>query len=61
MRSRIFTAIVFFGLTVLGAGLFYTQVLGGERYRTISEKNRIRLIPLEAPRGRVFDRKKIFW
>ncbi len=39
----------------MGLGLFRTQVIEGERYRTLSEKNRIRLIPLEAPRGRVFD------
>lgn len=56
MRTSIFRACVYLGLMVLGAGLFRTQILQNRRYHEISEKNRIRLISLEAPRGRVFDR-----
>ncbi|MSR76878.1 MAG: penicillin-binding protein 2 [Candidatus Omnitrophica bacterium] len=58
MRTRLFIGACYLGLMGLASGLFYTQVFQGERYRNISEKNRIRLIPLEAPRGRVFDSKK---
>ncbi len=57
MRHNIFRLLLFSGLALLGAGLFRTQVLTGRYYRELSEKNRIRLIPLEAPRGQVFDRK----
>ncbi len=55
-RIRVLSSAIYIGLSVLGAGLFKTQVLQVEEFRTISEKNRIRVIPLEAPRGRVFDR-----
>src|SRR3989338_4736145 len=48
--------MVLAGLVVVAAGLFNTQVLNARYYRGLSEQNRIRLVPLEAPRGRVFDR-----
>lgn len=57
MRYIIFKAGIYFGLILLGLGLFKTQILEGGWYRKLSEQNRIRLIPLEAPRGRVLDRK----
>ena len=57
MRFYIFRVVVYAGLVLLGLGLFRTQVLEGRRYRKLGEQNRIRLIPLEAPRGRVFDRR----
>ncbi|MFA6601029.1 MAG: penicillin-binding protein 2 [Candidatus Omnitrophota bacterium] len=57
MRPLIFRVSIYAGLVGLGLGLFQTQVIDGSQYRRLSEKNRIRLIPLEAPRGRVFDSK----
>ncbi len=56
-RAIIFRACLYSGLVILGLGLFRVQVMEGRRYRQLGEQNRIRLIPLEAPRGRVFDRK----
>ena len=56
IRLNILKGIVVTGLVLLVAGLFNTQVLNARYYRSLSEQNRIRLIPLEAPRGRVFDR-----
>lgn len=56
MRFIIFRIGLYLGLLVLLGGLFYTQVIQGSYYHTLGDKNRIRLIPLEAPRGRVFDR-----
>ncbi len=56
LRFVIFRSLLYGGLVVLGLGLFRTQVIEGRRFRNLSEQNRIRLIPLEAPRGRVFDR-----
>ncbi|MBU9889199.1 MAG: penicillin-binding protein 2 [Candidatus Omnitrophica bacterium] len=42
-------------LGILGAGLFHTQVVRGRYFHELSKRNHVRLIPLEAPRGRVFD------
>lgn len=42
-------------LLILGQ-LWYLQVLEGDRLRTLSEKNRIRIRPAVAPRGILFDR-----
>ena len=50
--SILFT--VFFVL--LGVYLFRLQILDGKIYRNLSEKNRVRVIYLEAPRGRILDR-----
>jgi penicillin-binding protein 2 len=44
-------------LLVLGAGLWRVQVLGGSNYRVLAEQNRIRKVPVLAPRGRIFDRE----
>lgn len=57
MRLVIVRWFIYFGLLVLLGGLFNTQVNKGERFKELSDRNRVRLIPMEAPRGRVFDRK----
>ena len=57
VRFDLFRGIIYGGLVVLALGLFRVQVLEGDYYRNLGEKNRIRLIPLEAARGRVFDRQ----
>lgn len=57
MRFIIFRIGIYLGLGILMSGLFYTQVIQGSYYHTLGDKNRIRLVPLEAPRGRVFDRQ----
>lgn len=44
-------------LLVLGAGLWRVQVLGASNYRVLAEQNRIRKVPVLAPRGRIFDRE----
>ncbi len=44
-------------LVVLVLGLWNLQVLGAENYRSLAEANRIRKIPVLAPRGRIFDRE----
>ena len=56
-RFHFFQLTVFSLLTVLGLGLFNTQVVRGRYFYEQSMRNHIRLIPLEAPRGRVFDQK----
>jgi len=44
-------------LLVLFAGLWRLQVLGAENYRLLAEANRVRKVPILAPRGRLFDRE----
>lgn len=56
MRLNVLKGGIFLGLMVLTGGLFQVQVLKGGYYRNLSEENRIRLLPLEAPRGNVYDR-----
>jgi penicillin-binding protein 2 len=57
-RFHFFQAFVFILMILLGLGLFQAQVLRGSYYYELSKRNRVRLIPLEAPRGRVFDQKE---
>ncbi len=49
--------IAFVLLALLGARLYYLQVVKGEYYSDRAENQRIRLIPIPAPRGAIFDRK----
>jgi penicillin-binding protein 2 len=44
-------------MLVLGAGMWRLQVLGASNYRVLAEQNRIRKVPVLAPRGRIFDRE----
>jgi penicillin-binding protein 2 len=43
-------------LAVLITGLWRLQVLGANNFRALAEANRIRKVPILAPRGRIFDR-----
>src|SRR5271168_3004006 len=43
-------------LAVLLAGLWRLQILGASTYRVLAEANRIRKVPVLAPRGKIFDR-----
>jgi penicillin-binding protein 2 len=43
-------------LAVLVIGLWHLQVLGASNYRVLAEANRIRKVPVLAPRGKIFDR-----
>jgi penicillin-binding protein 2 len=44
-------------MLVLGAWLWRLQILGVTNYRVLAEQNRIRKVPVLAPRGRIFDRE----
>ncbi len=48
-------AILVFLMLVLR--LWYLQIISTDRYRVLSEKNRIRYIPITAPRGPIYDRE----
>ena len=43
-------------LLVLLSGLWRLQVIGAQNYRALAEQNRIRKVPILAPRGKLFDR-----
>lgn len=49
--------IVALVLAVLITGLWRLQVLGADNFRALAEANRIRKVPILAPRGRIFDRE----
>ncbi len=44
-------------LVVLITGLWRLEVLGADNFRALAEANRIRKVPVLAPRGRLFDRE----
>jgi penicillin-binding protein 2 len=44
-------------LAILTLGLWNLQVLGADNYRVQAEQNRIRKVPVLAPRGRILDRE----
>ena len=44
-------------LVVLVAGLWRLQVLGASDWKVLAEANRVRKVPVLAPRGRIFDRE----
>ncbi|HLX26184.1 MAG TPA: penicillin-binding protein 2 [Candidatus Cybelea sp.] len=55
-RIVVFCAAVFLALVALLARLIQVQLVDGERYRAQAQANQIRLIPVAAPRGMIFDR-----
>ena len=44
-------------MVVLLSGLWRLQILGANNYRALAEQNRIRKVPILAPRGKLFDRE----
>jgi penicillin-binding protein 2 len=55
-RARVASALLFFAFLFLAGSFFRTQVLQGARYVLKSEENRLRELPLPAPRGVIVDR-----
>lgn len=56
IRIGTIQVIAFILLTVLGARLYYLQIVKGDYYNEKAENQRIRFIPIPAPRGAIFDR-----
>src|SRR3954469_626661 len=42
---------------VLSYGLWRLQVAGNDKYGTLAERNRVRTVPILAPRGKILDRE----
>jgi penicillin-binding protein 2 len=55
-RVAAIQALAFVLLAVLGARLYYLQIVKGDYYSERAESQRVRLIPIAAPRGAIFDR-----
>ncbi len=56
IRIGVIQAFAFILLTVLGVRLYYLQVVKGDYYAERAENQRVRLIPIPAPRGAILDR-----
>ena len=58
LRARLFAVqmIAVLLLGVLGVRLYLLQVVRGSYYGEIAQNQRIRLLPIPAPRGIIFDR-----
>ena len=56
-RRFIISSVIVAGVfCVLALRLWFLQILGTDHYRDLSERNRIRYVAIQAPRGAVFDR-----
>ena len=59
--SAIKLAVVQYGvlglMLALTAGLWRLQILGAQNFKMLAEQNRIRKVPILAPRGKLFDRE----
>src|SRR3989339_1779241 len=53
----IYIVMIFLFLIILFLRLFQLTIVKGNYYRTLSEQNRLREIVIEAPRGKIIDRK----
>ena len=56
-RARVTSAVLFFTFIFLVGSFFRTQVLQHAAYVLESESNRLREVPIPAPRGQVYDRR----
>jgi penicillin-binding protein 2 len=56
MRIKIIRVIITGFFVLIVANLFYVQVIRGGYFFRLSTNNRVRMIPLEAARGRILDR-----
>jgi cell division protein FtsI/penicillin-binding protein 2 len=56
VRLRVIQTLALLLLAVLGVRLYMLQVVNGRRYAERAENQRLRLLPIPAPRGVIFDR-----
>ena len=59
MRHTSLAIVISLLFVLLLSGLFYNQVLRYDYYSRLSKNNSIRIIPIEGPRGNIFDRSGI--
>ncbi len=56
IRVGVVQILAFVLLALLGVRLYFLQIVKGEYYSDRAESQRVRLIPIPAPRGAIFDR-----
>ena len=56
LRLGILAVVVVALFAALFARLWYLQVLSGDEFVEAAESNRLRVVQVEAPRGRILDR-----
>jgi penicillin-binding protein 2 len=56
LRLSILGIVVFAMFAALFTRLWYLQVMTSDQYEVVAEANRVRTVPVEAPRGRILDR-----
>ena len=54
-RFRVLSRLVGISFVLLVVAFWFVQVVRGEHYRTLAENNRLRRLPVEAPRGSIVD------
>ncbi|HPN88454.1 MAG TPA: penicillin-binding protein 2 [Candidatus Omnitrophota bacterium] len=59
MRIKILRVLIIIVFIITLVNLVYLQAIRGSYYYKLSKNNRIRLIPMEGWRGRIFDRQKV--
>ena len=55
-RVRLLAGAVSGLLVAIGAGFWFVQIVQGDYYRELAENNRLRKLPIMAPRGLIYDR-----
>jgi penicillin-binding protein 2 len=56
-RVRVLTAVVTGLIVAIATCFWFTQLVQGDYYRELAENNRLRKLPIKAPRGLIYDRK----
>jgi penicillin-binding protein 2 len=56
MRFKVLHFFILICFFLMAGSLFYLQIIRGDYFFNLSRNNRIRVVPLEGRRGRVFDR-----
>lgn len=56
LRMSVLGIVVFALFAALFSRLWYLQVMVSDQYEVAAQANRIRVVPVEAPRGRILDR-----
>ncbi|MEK6589722.1 MAG: penicillin-binding protein 2, partial [Nitrospinota bacterium] len=57
-RILVFTIFVIISFSILILRLWYLQVVRSDELRSMAENNRMRVLPLKAYRGKIFDKNK---
>jgi penicillin-binding protein 2 len=57
VRVRMLAAAVTSLLVLIASGFWFVQIAQGDYYRELAENNRLRKLPIIAPRGLIFDRR----